>query len=160
LLSASLPSPHEPEYCVVARHRAGLARGSRWIAFGVAASASLGVAVSFAVAGAWPVLPYSALELAVLGAAFFAVERRARNFERLTVDGDRVIVERSVGGRIERREFNRWWLKVEMEGGDNAAREPELRLRFAGEAMDFGKALPPGRRVEVAQALRRLTAGR
>ena len=58
----------------------------------------------------------------------------------------------------ERREFNRWWLKVDLEAPGH--REPHVTLRFAGEAMHFGNALPAGRRIEVAQALRRLTASR
>lgn len=154
------PLPEPADYSVVSRHNAGLvARRHRWTAFGLVALVSLVVAASFALAGAWPVLPYSALEIALVGLAFAAVERRARDWERLTVAGDRVVVERSVGGRCERREFNRWWLRVEVDGVARA-REPRLTLRFAGEAMDFGSALPPGRRVEVANTLRRLTACR
>jgi len=145
----------EPEFSVVSRRNASLARRERRTAFGLAAAASLSVALAFAVAGAWPVLPYAALEIALLGAAFAWVERRAGEWERVTVAGDRVIVERAGRGRCERREFNRWWLRVELD--DARAREPRIRLRYAGEAMDFGTALPPARRVEVARALKRLT---
>ena len=134
-------------------------RRQRWMAFGLAALASVAVAVSFAVAGAWPVLPYSLLELACVAAAFAIVERRSRDWERLVVAGDRVIVERSVRGQHQRREFNRCWLQVEMKRAGRA-REPRLTLRYAGEAMDFGGALPPGQRAEVARTLQRLTASR
>ena len=147
------PLPVASEFCVVSRRNASLARRERWTAFGLAAAASLAVALAFVVAGAWPVLPYSALELALLATAFVWVERRAGEWERVTVTGDRVIVERGARGRLDRREFNRWWLRVELDD----ARGPRLRLRYAGEAMDFGSALPPARRVEVAKALRRLT---
>lgn len=153
------PLPPSADYAVVARPFAGFAPGTRRVAFGVAAGVSLAVALSSLAAGAWPVLPYSALELAVVAIAFALVERRSRDWERLTVSGDRVIVERSVRGRCERREFNRWWLKVDVERAQGA-REPRLTLRFAGEAFDFGGALPPGQRVEVARTLRRLTASR
>lgn len=144
---------------MIARHENLLPRAQRWSAFGLAAAMSLGVAAALALAGAWPVLPYSALELCVLGAAFYAIERRATRWERLTVAGDRVIVERAVGERTQRREFNRWWLKIEM-ATSGSARDPQLTLRFAGEAMPFGRALPPARRIEVARALMRLTASR
>jgi len=152
------PIPVESEFSVVSRRNASLARRERWTAFGLAAAASLVVAAAFVVGGAWPVLPYSALEIALLAAAFAWVERRSGEWERITVAGDRVIVERAARGRHERREFNRWWLRVELEGP--RARDPQLRLRYAGEAMDFGKALPPERRVEVARALSRLTVSR
>jgi uncharacterized membrane protein len=154
------PLPEPAEYTVVARPNAArVARHERWTAFGLLALVSLAVAASFAAAGAWPVLPYSALELALVAVAFAVVERRARDWERLTVAGDRVVVERFRRGRSERREFNRLWLRVELESAGRA-REPRLTLRFAGQAMDFGGALPPGQRAEVARTLRRLTATR
>ena len=149
------PVPVESLFSVVSRRNSSLARRERWAAFGLAAAASFAVALAFVVAGAWLVLPYSALEIALLGAAFVWVERRAGDWERVTVAGDRVIVERAGRGRLDRREFNRWWLRIELD--DARAREPQLLLRYAGEAMDFGSALPPARRVEVARALRRLT---
>lgn len=149
------PLPVESLFSVVSRRDSSLARRERWTAFGLAAAVSFAVAVAFGVAGAWLVLPYSALEIALLGVAFAWVERRAGEWERVTVAGDRVIIERARRGRLARREFNRWWLRVELD--EARAHEPQLRLRYAGEAMDFGSALPPARRVEVAKALKRLT---
>ena len=151
------PPPADPDFCVVSRRNDSLARQRRWIVFGSLAFASLTVAAAFAWAGAWPVLAYSAIELAALAAAFAVVERRAREWERLTVCGDRVIVERGSGEARRMREFNRRWLQVEV-CARGALHEPRLTLRFAGESIPFGEALPPGRRVEVAKALRRLTA--
>ena len=153
------PLPADPEFCVISRRNDSLDQRRRWSVFALLASVSLIVALSCAVVGAWPVLPYSVLELACLAAAFAILERRAGDWERLTVAGDRVIVESAVGGRRQTREFNRRWLQVEVrERG--IAHVPRLTLRFAGEAMEFGEALAPGRRVEVAKALRRLTAAR
>ena len=153
------PLPADSEFCVISRRNDSLDHRARWSIFALLAAVSLLVALSFTIAGAWPVLPYSALELAGLAAAFAIIERRARAWERLTVAGDRVIVESAVGGRTRTREFNRRWLQVELrERG--FAHEPRLTLTFAGEAMEFGEALSPGRRTEVAKALRRLTATR
>lgn len=154
-----LPLPADPEFCVISRRNDSLDHRRRWTVFGLLASVSLIVALSFAVVGAWPVLPYSALELLCLAAAFAIIERRARDWERLTVAGDRVIVESVVGGRRRTREFNRRWLQVEVRNR-GITHEPRLTLRFAGEATEFGEALSPGRRIEVAKALRRLTAAR
>ena len=142
---------------MIARQQDALGR-ARWIAFALVAFASVVVGASFAAAGAWPILPWTLVELVGLAAAFHLIGRRARDWERIVVRGDRVVVERSVGGRAERREFNRWWLKVDLEAPGH--RDPHVTLRFAGEAMPFGNALPAGRRIEVARALRRLTASR
>ena len=142
---------------MISRRNDSLEQHRRWIAFATLAFASLAVAIAFAAAGAWPVLAWSAVELTALGVAFAVVERRARRWERLTVAGDRVIVERGNGSDRRVREFNRRWVRVEV-GKRGAMQEPRLVLRFAGEAIPFGEALPPGRRDEVARTLRRLTA--
>ena len=153
------PPPCDPEFCVVARRNASLDPRQRWQVFLMLAFVSLAVALSFVVVGAWPVLPWSALELVALAVAFAVIERRARDWERITVAGDRVIVERVQGGRRQQREFNRQWLQVDVRE-EGFAHEPHITLRFAGEAMEFGAALQPVRRVEVAKALRRLVASR
>lgn len=154
----SLPSlPADSEFCVISRPNDSLPPRVRWFAFAALAGVSLVVALAFTVAGAWPVLPFSLLELAGLAVAFLIIERRARRWQRLTVAGDRVIVENGAPGRSDLREFNRRWLRVEVEER-GFARQPRLTLRFAGEAMEFGQALSPERRVELAKALRRLTA--
>jgi uncharacterized membrane protein len=158
--SAELPPvAAAAEYSVLSRRSDALARRQRWTAFGLLAVTSLAVATAFAWTGAWLVLPYSVLELALVAAAFVVVERRARDWERLTVAGDRVIVEQALRGRRVRREFNRWWLRVELQEVRPGA-APLLRLRFAGEALEFGEALAPGRRRAVAMELRRLVASR
>lgn len=153
------PPPADPDYCVISRRNDSLDRRRRWRVFAFLAGVSLTLALAFAVAGAWLVLPYSLLEIACLAVAFAVVERRARDWERLTVTGDRVIVEGFVRGRRRLREFNRRWLQVEVRP-QGLEGKPQLTLWFAGEAIQFGEALSPGRRVEVAKALRRLTAAR
>jgi uncharacterized membrane protein len=146
----------EPELCVVARRNDSLGTRGRRTAFCLIAAVSLGLGVGFVVVGAWPVLPYSLLEVSVLAVAFVCLERRARDFERLTVEGDRVIVERVRGGKVDRHEWNRRWLRIETTAGRDG-QPVRMMLRSAGQECEFGAALAAGRRGEVARALRRLT---
>ena len=127
----------DPEYCVVSRWNLSLPARTRWRIFGLLAAVSLTLASAFVAAGAWMVLPYSVLELGVLAFAFRYIERRAMDWERLTVAGDRVIVERCVGGTRER-----------------------LLLCCAGEQWAFGAALPEQELSAVARELKRLTGAR
>ena len=120
---------------------------------------SLALASAFAAIGAWPVLPYSVLEVAVLGGAFWWMGRHAGDWERLTVVGDRVQIERETRGRRERQEFNRYWLRVEVEPAGWGT-TPRLRLHSAGTSCEFGAALPVAERMQVARELRRLSASR
>jgi uncharacterized membrane protein len=105
------------------------------------------------------VLLYSMLEIAALWGAFYWLGRRAGDWERLTVAGDRVVIERESCGKRERREFNRYWLRVEVEPArfGHAAR---VTLHSAGISCEFGAALPVAERLRVARELRRLSAQR
>jgi uncharacterized membrane protein len=116
---------------------------------------SLALGLGFVAAGAWLVLPYSLIEITVLAAAFVCLERRAREWERLIVQGERVIVERMRGGRVDRREWNRRWLQVQTTAGRDGA-PARMVLASEGQACEFGAALAEDRRGEVARQLRRL----
>ena len=146
----------EPELCVVARRNDSLGTRGRRTAFCLIAAMSLGLGIAFVVVGAWPVLPYSLLEITVLAVAFVCLERRARDYERLTVEGERVIVERVHGARVDRREWNRRWVRIETIAGRDGL-PSRMVLRSAGQEVEFGAALAARRRGEVARALRRLT---
>ena len=104
-------------------------------------------------------LPYSLLEIGVLACAFLWFERHAGDWERLVVAGDRVVVEQATAGKQERREFNRYWLRVEVEAG-GFGRSPQVVLRGGGASWEFGHALPAAERLAVARELRRLTGAR
>ena len=101
------PLPADLEYCVVARRNDSLGRRPRWQVFGALAAVSLVLAATFAAVGAWPVLPYSVLEIVLLGCAFYYVERRAGDWERLSIAGDRVVL-RHVERNPVRRDLHRF----------------------------------------------------
>lgn len=155
--SAALPPlPADPEYCVVARANDSLGRRNRWLVFGALAATSMTLALAFAAAGAWVVLPYSALELAVLAFAFAWVERHAGDCQRVVVTGDRVVLDERSGRRQARREFNRYRLRVEVEPASRG-QAPRLFLRGGGASWEFGHALPGPERLAIARELRRFT---
>lgn len=150
------PLPAGLEYCVVACSNDSLGRRQRWQIFAALAAVSLGLAAVLAAAGAWPVLPYAVLEVAVLAGAFAWCERHAGDWERLVVAGDRVVVERGVAGNVSRREFNRYWLRVEVDR-HGLRRSPRLFLRGGGASWEFGHALAEAERLAVMRELRKLT---
>jgi uncharacterized membrane protein len=153
------PPPYVPDaqLCVVARRNDALGPRGRWTAFALVASVSLGFGAGFVAAGAWPVLPWSVLEVVVLAIAFACIARRAGDWERLTVDGDRVIVERQRAGRLERCEWNRRWLHVAVTS-DERGRPKHVLLEGGGRSVEFGALLRAEACSEVAQQLRRLVA--
>lgn len=135
------PLPADPEYCVIARANDSLGRRNRWIVFGALAATSLVLALLLAAAGAWVVLPYSALEIGVLACAFAWFERHAGDCQRVVVAGNRVVVDEATGCTRQRREFNRYWLRVEVEPAAQG-HAPRVFLRGGGASWEFGDALP------------------
>lgn len=145
------------EYCVVSRRNDSLGSRRRWRLFASLCVVSFGLALVFAALGAWLVLPYSALEMTVLYLAFLWIDRHASDWERVSVCGDRVVVERERAGVQTRREFNRYWTRIAVEEqGFNRA--PRLTLRFAGQSVAFGEELSEADRGVVARELRRVLA--
>jgi uncharacterized membrane protein len=145
----------DPEFCVVSRRNDSLGTRGRNTVFTALCFTSLTLALAFAAAGAWVVLPYSVLELLLVAIAFRHVERHAGQWERLTVAGDRLLVEQGRGGAVRRCEFDRWRTRVEVV--ERPRQPPRLVLRSAGEGLEFGAELPRSERVAVARDLRRLT---
>lgn len=158
-MSVTVSLPPLDAATVVARRNASLAPRQRWTLYGAFAAGSLAMAIGFVAAGVWPVLPYSILELAALAAAFTWIERRANDADRLTLDGDRVVVERSRAGRATREELARHWLRVEIDR-EGFGREPRLVLRNGRDAVRFGDAVPPSERLALARTIRGMLAAR
>jgi uncharacterized membrane protein len=75
----------------------------------------LTIGIGFTLAGAWPVLPFAGLELAVVGAVLCRLFRHADDHDRIMVDRERVTVIRRRGRREWRDEFQRYWTKVVLE---------------------------------------------
>ena len=148
-----------PGYCVTSRRNDSLGSAGRWRVFAVLCAVSLGLALVFAAFGAWLVLPYSALEMALLLWAFRWLERHALDWERVSVQGDRVTVEQQRAGILTRREFNRCWTRLEWESL-GFGRPARLALRYAGERVPFGDDLPGSERQRVAGELRHALAER
>ena len=152
----------EPEFCVISRRHDSLGPRGRWRLFASLCAVSFGVALmGFAALGAWLVLPYSALEMAVLYLAFRCFERHAADWERVAVCGDRVIVESERGG-VRDASAN-----STGTGCASSWRSRQLRPRAAADAAVRGTPgvrsathLPAAERATIARELRRVLAKR
>jgi uncharacterized membrane protein len=143
------------EYRLTLRRNDSLgARGRKYL-FASLCVVSFGFALGFAAFGAWLVLPYSMLEMAVLYWAFRWFDRHAADWECITITGDRVIVESLRSGTQARWEFNRRWLRIEV-GEERFNTLPALAFSYAGRRVPFGHVLTAVERIRVARDLRRL----
>jgi uncharacterized membrane protein len=96
----------------------------------------------FFVAGAWPVTGFMGLDVVLVWWAFRQNFTDGRRAERISIARDRVTLQRlSLAGPGETLEFNRRWLKVELEF--DVARDVvgRLLLVYQGSKTEVGAFL-------------------
>lgn len=136
----------------VARRNCSISPASWRRVFAFLSAVTLGIAAGFVAVGAWLVLPFAGIELALLFWAFHTLESHAQDFERVTIEGDRVLVEVVERNREQRYEFNRCWVRVILETQGRGCR---LALRSQGVEVDIGRHLSVEDRISAAAQLRR-----
>lgn len=136
-------------YSCTARRNNSLSSSDRLLAYGFIALVSLSIAAAFAWLGAWLVLPFAGIEVALLFFAFCYSERHARDYERLTIDGDMLRIQILDAGREQVLEFNRRWAQVAYTQDGS-----RLALRSHGKEVVFGRHLTNAQRLTVARALK------
>lgn len=115
----------------------------------------MGIAAVLASRGAWPVIPFACVEVVALAIAFVVHGRHAGDFERVVLQGSRLLVETVSGERVRRRELQSGWIRVEHGG-----RRELIRLVAGGEALAIGRFVPDDRREELAREMRSVLGGR
>ncbi|MEQ9811228.1 MAG: DUF2244 domain-containing protein [Azospirillaceae bacterium] len=133
-------------------HRSLSPRGFFWL-MAVIASVSFTVGGYFYLSGAWPVLGFFGLDVAVVWLCFRANYRAGRVFERVRVFPDRVLVERGHDGRtLSRETLETHWARVALSTEPRPG-EP-ARLISRGHEAALGGFLSPEETLDFADALK------
>ena len=122
-------------------------RHALWLVGGVGGVLLL-CALRFVAVGAWPVVPFLALDVALLAWAFRASYRSARAFETVRLDDAELTVRKvSQTGRERRFRLEPYWARARLE----AVSEQENRLWLASQdvRVQIGACLSPPERVAV-----------
>jgi uncharacterized membrane protein len=124
--------------------------GRRWALAGIAAT-TLGVAAFAASLGAWPVMPFAGLEVALLALAFHVVRSHDGDYERVEVGEHEVVVEGRRATRRFRFVANRAWarLVVGLSGG-----RCTLQLAYGNDRVVVGRLMSDAERRRLARELR------
>jgi len=138
---------------IVARPNKSLSATGMVKVVAVIASISLIIAIGFGLLGAWLVLPFAGLEVLALAYAFYYINCHASDYESITIDGDRLAVEKRNYKNTSQVVFNRYWARVslrELPSGDQS-----LLLRSHGKEVEFGRHfLNNEQRLALAQQLK------
>ncbi len=134
-------------------HRSLSPRGFLLLMIVVAAVAFLAGLVFFLI-GAWPVVGFLGLDVALIYLAFKINDRHGRMYETLRLTrGDLSVARISHWGARKTWRFQPAWLQVLID--DPPGHDSPRVLRSHGKSLPIGEFLAPGERAELAAALRR-----
>jgi len=122
----------------------------RWVLAGIAATILLIACAAMAI-GAWLVMPFAGLEIALLALAFHLVGVHDGDFERLEIGEGEVRVEARDANRVTRFVGHRPWARVVFR--ERGAR-CTLGLAYAGRMVPLGRLLSDEGRRRLAGQLR------
>jgi uncharacterized membrane protein len=106
------------------------------------AGIALVVALGFLHIGAWLVLPFAGLEIVAFAYAFHTVYLHADDFDSITIESDRVVVEKRNVKEITTTVFQRYWAQVNVRDvamikGSNG--KCGLFISSHGNEVEFGR---------------------
>ncbi|MBC7778837.1 MAG: DUF2244 domain-containing protein [Proteobacteria bacterium] len=118
------------------------------------------VGVGVAAQGAWLVLPFAGVEIALILVGFKWLRAGDDDYESVDIGGDEVRLSRSVRGRVSEVTLNPHWVQVVFTPA-GIARKSLLGLRSHGRVYPLGHLMTETERTAAAQFLiSRLRAAR
>jgi uncharacterized membrane protein len=150
----SFGDPSSPPFFerVLLPHRSLALRNFRLL-MGLLGLISFAAGVGFVAIGAWPVIGFFGLDVALVYLAFRLNYRTARQSETIRLADDMFTVERiSVRGDRRNWRFQPFWVRVILE--ERPDESNRLLVASHGRSLVIGDFVPPATRRELAQALR------
>ena len=145
------PQADPPPYVHHSVPNRSLGAAGRRIALGAIAGTTLGVGTFATAMGAWPVLPFAGLEVAVLFFAFHLVRLHDADFERLEIGEHEVRIESRDALSLTRFVAHRPWARIIVsERGYRCT----LGLAYAGRTVQVGRLMSDEGRRKLAEDLR------
>jgi uncharacterized membrane protein len=145
------PSAELPPYVHHSVPNRSLGAAGRRCFLGMIVATTMVIAAGAAAIGAWPVMPFAGLEVALLMLAFHLVRLHDADFERLEIGEHEVRVEARDAQSFTHFVAHRPWARVVVrERGTRCT----LGLAYAGRTVPLGRLLSDEGRRRLAQELR------
>jgi len=113
---------------------------------------TFGIAIAFAMQGAWLILPFAGLEMLVLGIALYLVARRSASWQAISVNRDSVEIV-GYGTTCEHQSFQRAWATVVYERSRISGYPSRLLIRSHGRSLEIGACLGESEKAYLAHEL-------
>ncbi len=116
---------------------------------------SLLIALRFILLGVWLVLPFTLLELAVLGSSLYLFERRSRYSETIQISPDSILfIARSGVKVLQECRFQTHWVKVVLQLDQHSWYPGKLLLQSHGHSIEIGACLTEDDRKAFAETIK------
>jgi len=148
-------APGGRDFRLLIRPNCSLGVLAAWLMFGLFALVAVGIGTYMVMLGAWPVLPFLGLELALLAIAFVMLQKRARFFDLLVSEGDEVCVTKRDGKGDRKQRFHRYWMQVRVASGPYWY-PSKLLVGSHGQFTEIGAELTEEDRLKTATQLKGL----
>ena len=102
---------------------------------------SFSIAIIFSVLGYWMVLPFSGLEMLLLGLGLYVTCRKTHRQEVISVDGAQIRIEKGCDAVEERYEFDLNWVQMRSEEQPGWRKSITLSLGSHGQFVEIGSFL-------------------
>jgi len=102
---------------------------------------SLGIAIGFALMGAWPILPFAGLELLALAAALYYVNWKLQYRHVITLSDDSVWIDKGYYAPRQSWQFTRQGTGLAITPEKHPWEGPELSLHDRNESVRLGEFL-------------------
>ena len=116
---------------------------------------SLTIAAFFWLQGASLVLPFAVLELFAVGCAFLVYARHATDGEKIVLQEGQLLVELESGGKVQKAQFQRDWVRVEPRKDDQSL----IEVYGQGRSISVGRYIRPELRPLLAREIRQALRG-
>lgn len=120
---------------------------------------SMGIATGFALLGAWLVLPFAGMEMAVLALALYWVSGRGLETEVISIRDTAVVISKGRWQVDRVRQIPRAWMQVRHEPAGHHWYPSHLYLRSHGVDTEIGSFLAEAEREALAGRLKQIMSG-
>jgi len=132
-------------------HRSASRRTINWL-LGILAVAFAVTGIGFSLIGAWPVMGFFGLDIALLAGAFYLNTRAGRACEIIDLTTQQLSIRRvDPWGQERRWSFQPQWLQVNTTPGPYGP--DQLAVRSHGNTLVIGKFLRPDERRQLSESL-------
>lgn len=115
---------------------------------------ALFIGLFFAFNGMWLVLPFSGLEMLALGTGLYVVSRNAHRREVISLDEQRVKIEKGIQKLDDQWEFKTHWTRLKVHEKDGIHKDISLSLGSHGEYVEVGDFLSKNEKDDLAFRLK------